>query len=226
MRHHGPLLGSSLFDVAVDQRFQPASRLYREGSGNNQSGSERACLLSNRSGRSISIIPDLSGSEHDEQGKECAHRRQHAGGECPRPHPHAGRKFHDYRVDHDGAQVSTTEKHHRHPSDRQVMEPIAHYCSLAADGGRHGVPPSPDSFWFGVSPSRSDGNGREASRSAPATRTVIHVTVNARRLPCQSPLNHAVISVATTFAFPPYRSSSRRYCLESSASYPSRFSGR
>src|SRR5262249_5255537 len=51
----------------------------------------------------------------------------------------------------------------------------------------------------------------------------MHATVNARRLPCQSPLNQAVSSVARTFAFPPYRSRSRMYCLESSGSYPRGF---
>src|SRR5262245_15903773 len=91
--------------------------------------------------------------------------------------------------------------------------------------GRHGESLPPCGFWFEVSPSRSDASGVAASRSAPATRTVIHTTVSARRFPCQSPLNQSVISPATTLAFPPYRSRSRRYRLESSGSYPNGFPG-
>src|SRR5262249_34981817 len=60
----------------------------------------------------------------------CAHWRQHTGGECSSAHPQGGRKFHDDAVDHSSAEVSTTEKHHSHPSDREVMEPIAQCCSL------------------------------------------------------------------------------------------------
>src|SRR5262249_27730379 len=87
---------------------------------------------SNGSGRSIIVIPDLSRGEHDEQRKERAHGGQHARGECSRAHPQGGRKFHDYRVDHGGAEVSRTEKYDRHPSDREVMEPIVQYRSLVS----------------------------------------------------------------------------------------------
>src|SRR5262249_18578912 len=105
-------------------------------------GSECARLLSNRSGRSISVIPDLSGSENDEKRKKCAHWRQHTGGECSSAHPHGGRKLHDYRIDHSGAEVSTTEEHRRHPSALKAMEPIAQCCSVeASPKPRARVPP-------------------------------------------------------------------------------------
>src|SRR5262245_44315836 len=53
------------------------------------------------------------------------------GGRIPDSSALSSRKFHDHRVGHSGAEVGTTEHHHCQPSDREVVQPIAHYCSLA-----------------------------------------------------------------------------------------------
>lgn len=125
MRHLRPLLGSGFYNVIVDKRFQLVSRFSWESSGKNQNVSEFARFSINGGRRLIIIGPDLGCSEHDEKGKQRAHRRQHTRGECSSADPQAGRKLHDYRVVNRGTEVSATKKHHRHPTDREVMEPIA-----------------------------------------------------------------------------------------------------
>ena len=42
-------------------------------------------------------------------------------------HPYGAPKFYDYCVNHRDAEVSTTEKQHRHRSDREVNDAIAQY---------------------------------------------------------------------------------------------------
>src|SRR5262249_32793833 len=124
MRHHGPLLGRDVFNVIVDQRFQSASRLLREGSGKNHGISECSRLLSNRGDRSIVSVPDLSSSKHDDKGKQHPQWRQHTSGECSSAYQPAGRKLYDYCVDDGDGEITATKKQHCHPCDRQVMEPI------------------------------------------------------------------------------------------------------